>query len=171
MNTDSPTTGPAPQFDWEEYFAASEEVRDQKWPHTKVSFPGERLWARQISPGFVMLDNDPLEPGYFYADICTVSNGNVGQVVSRTFGRKYGFKYGEPEEATRQAIGEASLSLGSKVSLSFFVAGLGFLLVRETLPEEDVVRFFEGHPAVTELVLLKPEGGVQKFLKKSGDPA
>lgn len=149
------------EFDYDEYIKTNNAERDARWPHTKVTIPGERLWARQIGPTLVMLDNRPLDKNYRYCDIVKVdARGNVLEVVKRTFPVHLGFRWAAAEDDTadvelRRVLAERVKLLESRAVISFFWKGMGFILLRGEADVPVLLKALtEPESSLTELVHL-----------------
>lgn len=139
------------EFDYAEYNGMTEQERDARYPHAKVTIEwendgSERLWARRVGDGLVMLDNDPLDARYQYGDLVRLGGGTtVREVVRRIFPARFGFMWASAAHEAddvelRRRIAEACLALGAaRYSLSFFRAGLGFVLAADGVAQEQVV--------------------------------
>ncbi len=162
------------EFDFDEYYKLEEPVRSERWPHTKVRFSGESLWARKLGPTLRMLDNQPLEKGYHWADIVKVDgNGNIVELVKHTFPRRYGFRYESAGDETarlavRKGISERWARFGHDVHGSFFWEGLGFILVRGKVSTEDIVEAMTaGESPVRDMARLDGEEEERVYLHPS----
>ena len=164
-------------FDYEAYVQMSEEERNKKFPHTKVRIPGESLWARVLSPGVVMLDNNPLDTRYRYADVVEVSGRDVARVLERTFTQRFGFGYeweekgddvSDPDMPARKDIAARCHTFGNKAHYSFFVEGMGFVSLQKDV---DVAKLVEvltaGDSPIIEIVNLDQDEVVEIYQKES----
>lgn len=127
----------------------------------------ERLWARKLARGLVMLDNDPLSTQYRYADIVSVGkDGVVLALKQRIFAQRYAFRYapvGTDDEdlELRQAIAARwqKLQEEAKASGSFMWKGLGYLLVVDTVPQAEVITTMTGGDSpIQDMAVEGPDG-------------
>ena len=138
---------------------------DAKYPYTKVLIAwgeggSERLWARRIVPGLVVLCNTPLDPTYRYGDLVEVRGDTVVRVVRRIFTHRYGFAYDPAEtEAVdvtiREEIVRRIVQMGLAVVSGFTRAGRGYITTIDTVVREDLIRIMtELDSPIMELVYL-----------------
>lgn len=85
-------------FDFEQYQRADKASREKNYPPCKVHIAweggaGESPWARVVGPDLVMLDNDPIDARYRYADVVRVRGREVLELVQRTFTQRFGFQW------------------------------------------------------------------------------
>lgn len=107
----------------------------------------ERLWARKLARNLVMLDNDPLSTQYRYADIVSIGkNDTVLELKQRIFAQRYAFRYVPADTDAedlelRQAIAArwAKLQEEAKAAGHFMWKGLGYLLVVDAVPQDEVI--------------------------------
>lgn len=162
-------------FDFDAYSAMSEDERKKKFPHTKVTIPGERLWARIVDTNIVMLDNKPLDDRYRYADIVQVKGDMVGEVLERVYAHRYGFRYTakkvEAEDMPiRKDIADRWTPYGNNVTGSFFWAGMGFILTTADVDVEKLVAdMTAGDSAVFEIANLDEADPKLLYQKAAND--
>lgn len=132
-------------------------------PHIRVRFPGETLWAHSIDPNKrALLDNHPLEPGYHWHDIVEIDDqGNIKKVLYRAYPTRLGFQYTagadkEKDIEVRKKLFQGLLHFENRKSLSFMWPGLGYVLVMEDLPTQEVVdAMVASSPALIEVVKIQ----------------
>jgi hypothetical protein len=159
MEANMPETS---EFDFDEYCKLGNEERERLWPLTKSRFNGESLWTRKLGPTLRMLDNNPLEDGYHWADIVKVDGReNIVELVKHTFPRRYGFRYdsGVGDKAAkllaRTGVAECWKAFGDDVhGYFFFWDGLGFILTRGAVGDEEVVAAMRVCADIIEVVSL-----------------
>lgn len=107
-------------------------------PDAKAIIPGERLWVKVLEPGIVILNNNPLDDRYRWLDICKVEGNTVVSLIQRMYPIRLGFQWTsaatEQEDMELRKQLAASLEKLEWVDISFFYAGMGFILAAP--PEE-----------------------------------
>lgn len=127
----------------------------------------ERLWARKLARNLVMLDNDPLSAQYRYADIVSVGKDDVVQELKqRIFAQRYAFRYApaatEAEDLKlRRAIAArwAKLQAEAKAYGIFMWKGLGYLLVVDAVPQDEVIAIMTSkNSSILDMAVEGPDG-------------
>lgn len=110
------------QFDYSAYINMSPDEQDKNFPNRRVCIPGEGMHGRTVGKDLVMLNNDPLDPNYRYADIWRVRGNDAVELIYRTFPQRIGVLY-RPLDSNTDLIADALDTFKDQSSMCFMRLG------------------------------------------------